>query len=766
MKTILTLFIFLSVFPLNTFAEDVSYITLEGSAWPVRGVSFSPDGRTLASGSGDSTIRLWDVRTGRELQTLRGHRNWINNVSFSPDGRTLASSSNDDTIRLWDVRTGRELQTLRGHTHYLIRVSFSPDGRTLVSSGGGDLTVRLWDVVTGQQQVLTGHKDWVYSISFSPDGRTLASSDAGGAIHLWDVRSCQHLQTLTRHTQGVSSVSFSPDGRTLASGSGDQTIRLWNVVTGQQQVLTGHTAEVYSVSFSPDGLTLASGSGDQTIRLWDVVTGQQRQVLTGHTDVVTSVSFSPDGLTLASGSDDHTIRLWALPSTRVGITPDLVESPSVGKQFAINVSITDGEDISGYQLTVEFDATTLRYVEGANGDYLPPGTFSGPPTVERDRVTLGAVSSTGAVNGDGTLATLTFEILDVRESTLALSDVILIKSDGGEYSPLFSTGGRVIRPTLSSSAIVSVIPSRVLSPAIRQQLVFDVGIAGGKNMVDHQLTWEYDKIALKFISSSWGNYIANGVGNDDGVLFTGTFEVLSVRDSTVNVSGHFISQDGFRYIPTVESAQVIAPLLGDVNRDGVVNILDLVLVASNFGQRVDVEGNPADVNEDGIVSIIDLVRVAGALGNGAAAPSAWNLDLKAAPTRADVQQWLSEARQLNLTDATAQRGILFLEQLLAALTPKETALLPNYPNPFNPETWIPYQLAAPADVTLTIYAVDGAVVRTLALGHQPVGMYQDKSRAAYWDGRNAAGEPVASGIYFYTFTAGEFTATRKMLIRK
>ena len=472
MKTILTLFIFLSVFPLNTFAEDVSYITLEGSAWPVRGVSFSPDGRTLASGSGDSTIRLWNVRTGRELQTLRGHRNWINNVSFSPDGRTLASSSNDHTIRLWDVRTGRELQTLRGHTHYLIRVSFSPDGRTLVSSGGGDLTVRLWDVVTGQQQVLTGHKDWVYSISFSPDGRTLASSDAGGAIHLWDVRSCQHLQTLTRHTQGVSSVSFSPDGRTLASGSGDQTISLWNVVTGQQQVLTGHTAEVYSVSFSPDGLTLASGSGDQTIRLWDVVTGQQRQVLTGHTAVVTSVSFSPDGLTLASGSDDHTIRLWALPSTRVGITPDLVESPSVGKQFAINVSITDGEDISGYQLTVEFDATTLRYVEGANGDYLPPGTFSGPPTVERDRVTLGAVSSTGAVNGDGTLATLTFEILDVRESTLALSDVILIKSDGGEYSPLFSTGGRVIRPTLSSSAIVSVIPSRVLSPAIRQQLVF------------------------------------------------------------------------------------------------------------------------------------------------------------------------------------------------------------------------------------------------------------------------------------------------------
>ena len=114
---------------------------------------------------------------------------------------------------------------------------------------------------------------------------------------------------------------------------------------------------------------------------------------------------------------------------------------------------------------------------------------------------------------------------------------------------------------------------------------------------------------------------------------------------------------------------------------------------------------------------------------------------------------------MGLNDAISQRGIRFLEQLLAALIPKETALLTNYPNPFNPETWIPYQLAEPADVTLTIYAIDGSVVHTLALGHQPVGIYQDKSRAAYWNGRNELGESVASGIYFYTLTAGDFTAT-------
>ena len=135
-------------------------------------------------------------------------------------------------------------------------------------------------------------------------------------------------------------------------------------------------------------------------------------------------------------------------------------------------------------------------------------------------------------------------------------------------------------------------------------------------------------------------------------------------------------------------------------------------------------------------------------------------------TATDIQGWLAEAQNLDFTDPKLQSGIRFLVQLLTVLTPKETALLANYPNPFNPETWIPYHLAKEADVTLHIYAVNGTLVRTLTLGHQPAGIYQNRSRAAYWDGRNAFGEPVASGVYFYTFTAGNFTATRKMLISK
>ena len=199
-----------------------------------------------------------------------------------------------------------------------------------------------------------------------------------------------------------------------------------------------------------------------------------------------------------------------------------------------------------------------------------------------------------------------------------------------------------------------------------------------------------------------------------------------------------------------------------MNGDGVVNIQDLVLIASSFGQTGQ---NPADVNGDGAVNIQDLVLAAGAIGNDAAAP-ALHTESIGMLTSAEVKQWLSQAQQLVLADLTSQRGILFLEQLLASLVPKETMLLANYPNPFNPETWIPYQLSKSADVSLTIYDIQGRVVRALDLGHQRAGTYHSRSRAAYWDGRNAVGEPVASGVYFYTLSAGNFTATRKMLIRK
>ena len=336
-------------------------------------------------------------------------------------------------------------------------------------------------------------------------------------------------------------------------------------------------------------------------------------------------------------------------SDTVSLLPISVPSPNIGQQLELSLKITNGETVAGYQATVQFDDTALRYVESGISDYLPDGAFFVPPILEGNLVKLNAASLAGESNGNGTLATLTFEVISVKASTLTLSDVLLSNSGGETFAP------------------------------------------------------------------------------------------------------------------QVENAQITEPtkLTGDVNGDGTVNIADLVLVASNLGQTGQ---NAADVNSDGVVNIADLVLVAGALGTSAA-PSIHPQALEMF-TATDVKKWVSAAQQLNPTDMNSQRGILFLQQLLVALTPKETALLPNFPNPFNPETWIPYHLAKGADVTLRIYAMNGALVRSLTLGHQAAGKYQNRSRAAYWNGKNAFGEPLASGLYFYTLTAGDFTATRKMIIQK
>ena len=221
------------------------------------------------------------------------------------------------------------------------------------------------------------------------------------------------------------------------------------------------------------------------------------------------------------------------------------------------------------------------------------------------------------------------------------------------------------------------------------------------------------------------------------------------------------------HIPTLQSRGVIVEFddivtrPADVNGDGVVNIFDLVSAVSRFGKQG--QNLAADVNGDGVVNMFDLVVIAGMFDGAAAAPSA---QPQGTLTAVEVQGWLTNARALEVQDPIMKRGIMTLEQLLRSLTPTETRLLPNYPNPFNPETWIPYRLAEDAFVTLTIYDQTGQVIRTIDVGHQPAAAYESRSKAIYWDGRNEIGEPVASSIYFYTLTAGDFSATRKMLILK
>ncbi|KAL5512558.1 hypothetical protein ACEPAG_3211 [Sanghuangporus baumii] len=297
---------------------------LSGHTSLVSSVVFSPDGKRIASGFYDHTIRVWDADSGEVVSgPFKGHTHWVNSVAFSPDGKRVASGSDDRTIRVWDVDSGElVLSPLEGHTDRVQSVAFSPDGKRIASCSS-DKTIRVWDADSGKAAAdpFEGHTGSVYSVVFSSDGKCIASCSDDQSIRVWDAESGKLVSGLFQKYSGaIYSVAFTPDGKRIALCSGT-TIHMWNMYSGKLlgRPIKGHTGNVLSIMFSPDGKLIASGSYDKTICVWDADSGELvAGPFKGHTDWVRSVAFSPDGKRIASGSDDSTIRIWDAESGKFG----------------------------------------------------------------------------------------------------------------------------------------------------------------------------------------------------------------------------------------------------------------------------------------------------------------------------------------------------------------------------------------------------------------------------------------------------------------
>jgi WD40 repeat protein/Zn-dependent protease with chaperone function len=292
--------------------------TLTGHEEDVRAMAFTHDGKTLATGGKDRTIRLWDVATRQQVRLFQGPKRQsdpnveaspILATAYSPDGNSVATADEGGQVNIYGLSPPRLVRSWVAHSDAASAIAYSPDGRTLVT-GGYDKAIKIWNVATGELvRSLDGHKGWVMSLAFSHDGQTLASGSYDRSIRIWNVADGVERHTLAGHTATVRSLAFSHNDKLLASGSADQTVRLWDAASGQEQAtLAGHEAVVRSVAFSPDDRLVASGGEDQTIKLWNVASHDLRGTLTGHSDIVSAVAFVQE--TLVSTSWDRTLRTW------------------------------------------------------------------------------------------------------------------------------------------------------------------------------------------------------------------------------------------------------------------------------------------------------------------------------------------------------------------------------------------------------------------------------------------------------------------------
>jgi sugar lactone lactonase YvrE len=305
--------------PMIFTGNNLAFQTLSGHTSGVNCLVFSADSKKLISGSADKTIKIWDVKTGKEIAKLEGHKGFINALVITPDGQQLFSADADKTIKVWDVNTGKELRTLLGHKSSINSLAISPDGQKLFSASA-DKTIKVWDVNTGKEiKTLSEHKGYVNALVVSPDGEKLFSASADETIKVWDVATLKEISTLKGHSNFVNSLAISPDGQKLVSAGGDNFVKVWDVSSLKEiPVKKANNNYVKSLAISRDGQKLITTIADNSMKIWNFTNFEAITTITGYDSVanylpISPLEISPDGQYIATGGSNNQIKIWHLP---------------------------------------------------------------------------------------------------------------------------------------------------------------------------------------------------------------------------------------------------------------------------------------------------------------------------------------------------------------------------------------------------------------------------------------------------------------------
>lgn len=697
--------------------------------------------REVFAAAGAGGVTLWDIHTGKVINTYTLPATVVYSLAFSPDGRSLAAGCGDGFVRVWPFQGKRGVEW-RASSASVLAVAFTPDSRTLASAGT-DQEIRLWDVNSMRLlRSLKGHMASVFSLAFDAEGKFLASGDADGLVLLWDHEKGTLRSEWRIHHDVVSTLAFVPQTHGLVSGGWDGNLLWTDTTTGTTEVFARTSTLVHAVAVHAHQMAVALSDGTKggALRFWHLPSRTPLSSLDGFS--FRSVAYFSEGGAVIAGSPSGEVRVWSL----VPKTP----TPLVAEASSGDLLRWTEVEALGYEIQL---TRALPFRETATSaitripEWTPAEEFASGEVLYWRVRSLGF----GSTSDWSETRSLRFKHDVPRRPVVRLEASEEPVQVENEFHLLVTVEGALDLAGFELS--VTVEPPWIA--------ILEVTEGNALRSDGTETFWNIPVVAADAahtrISEIAGARIqAKGVNVHNGTLLTLRAKALRAGEVTFRIENlRLVSGEGKPFEVDVfpfRLSVVSRFLMGDVNRDGIVDVLDLVYAAQRFGRNYDLQ---ADVNGDGVVNILDLSLIVRQFGERSR-PTA-------APFKDSSSAWRF-LREVLERLPTSERATSEWERVMSLLHEHDVpfvVLEPNYPNPFNPETWVPFRLGERAQVNLTIWDLEGNLVRRLEKREREAGFH-----VLRWDGRSDEGTPCASGLYVIRLQANPLPKGTSVLVTR